>query len=35
MQIERRNLGMRVLAFLFVFFLFAWFLKKEYWKDVK
>lgn len=35
MQLERRNLGMRVLAFLFVFFLFAWFLKKEYWKDVK
>ena len=35
MQIERRNLGMRVLAFLFVFFLFAYFLKKEYWKDVK
>lgn len=35
MQIERRNLGMRVLGFLFVFFLFAYFLKKEYWKDVK
>lgn len=35
MQIERRNLGLRVLAFLFVFFLFAYFLKKEYWKDVK
>jgi ubiquinol-cytochrome c reductase cytochrome c1 subunit len=35
MQIERRNLGMRVLAFLGVFFLFAYFLKKEYWKDVK
>jgi ubiquinol-cytochrome c reductase cytochrome c1 subunit len=35
MQIERRNLGMRVLAFLFVFFLLAYFLKKEYWKDVK
>jgi ubiquinol-cytochrome c reductase cytochrome c1 subunit len=35
MQLERRELGMRVLAFLFVFFLFAWFLKKEYWKDVK
>jgi ubiquinol-cytochrome c reductase cytochrome c1 subunit len=34
MQIQRRNLGMRVLAFLFVFFLFAYFLKKEYWKDV-
>ena len=35
MQIERRNLGMRVLAFLIVFFLFAYFLKKEFWKDVK
>jgi ubiquinol-cytochrome c reductase cytochrome c1 subunit len=35
MQLERRNLGMRVLAFLIVFFLFAYFLKKEYWKDVK
>ena len=35
MQIERQHLGMRVLAFLLVFFLFAYFLKKEYWKDVK
>lgn len=35
MQLERRDLGMRVLAFLFVFFLFAYFLKKEFWKDVK
>jgi ubiquinol-cytochrome c reductase cytochrome c1 subunit len=35
MQLERRNLGMRVLAFLLVFFLFAYFLKKEFWKDVK
>lgn len=35
MQLERRNLGMRVLAFLLVFFLFAYFLKKEYWKDVR
>ena len=35
MQLERRNLGMRVLVFLFVFFLFAWFLKKEFWRDVK
>lgn len=34
MQLERRNLGLRVLGFLFVFFLFAYFLKKEYWKDV-
>ena len=35
MQLERRNLGLRVLGFLLVFFLFAYFLKKEYWKDVK
>jgi ubiquinol-cytochrome c reductase cytochrome c1 subunit len=35
MQLERRNLGIRVLAFLLVFFLLAYFLKKEYWKDVK
>jgi len=35
MQLERRNLGLRVLGFLFVFFLFAYFLKKEYWQDVK
>lgn len=35
MQLQRRNIGLRVLAFLLVFFLFAYFLKKEYWKDVK
>jgi ubiquinol-cytochrome c reductase cytochrome c1 subunit len=35
MQLERRSIGLRVLAFLAVFFLFAYFLKKEYWKDVK
>lgn len=35
MQLERRSIGFRVLAFLLVFFLFAYFLKKEYWKDVK
>lgn len=35
MQLERRNLGLKVLGFLLVFFLFAYFLKKEYWKDVK
>jgi ubiquinol-cytochrome c reductase cytochrome c1 subunit len=34
-QLERRSIGFRVLAFLLVFFLFAYFLKKEYWKDVK
>jgi ubiquinol-cytochrome c reductase cytochrome c1 subunit len=35
MQMQRRSLGFNVLAFLFVFFLLAYFLKKEYWKDVK
>lgn len=34
-QLERRSIGLRVLIFLAVFFLFAYFLKKEYWKDVK
>jgi ubiquinol-cytochrome c reductase cytochrome c1 subunit len=34
-QLERRNLGIRVLSFLLVFFLFAYFLKKEFWKDIK
>jgi ubiquinol-cytochrome c reductase cytochrome c1 subunit len=35
MQLQRRNLGFQVLGFLLVFFLFAFLLKKEYWKDVK
>jgi ubiquinol-cytochrome c reductase cytochrome c1 subunit len=35
MQLQRRNLGLGVLGFLVVFFLLAYFLKKEYWKDVK
>lgn len=35
MQLKRESLGFKVLAFLLVFFLFAYFLKKEYWKDVK
>jgi len=34
-QLERRNLGIRVMGFLIVLFLLAYFLKKEYWKDVK
>ena len=33
-QVERRSLGWRVLLFLAVFFVFAYMLKKEYWKDV-
>jgi ubiquinol-cytochrome c reductase cytochrome c1 subunit len=35
MQLQRRNLGVRVLGFLLVFFLFAYLLKREYWRDVK
>lgn len=35
MQLQRRAIGLRVLGFLLVLFLFAYFLKKEYWKDVK
>jgi ubiquinol-cytochrome c reductase cytochrome c1 subunit len=34
-QLERRRLGVWVLAFLFVFGLFAYLLKNELWKDVK
>ena len=34
-QLKRRQLGVRVLGFLVVFFAFAYFLKREYWKDVK
>lgn len=34
-QAKRRSLGIWVIAFLLVFTLFAYLLKKEYWKDVK
>jgi ubiquinol-cytochrome c reductase cytochrome c1 subunit len=33
-QNERRALGVKVLIFLSIFFVFAYLLKKEYWKDV-
>ncbi len=33
-QNERRSLGIKVLIFLVVFFVLAYMLKKEYWKDV-
>jgi len=33
-QVERRSLGWKVLVFLLIFFVFAYLLKKEYWKDV-
>jgi ubiquinol-cytochrome c reductase cytochrome c1 subunit len=35
MQTQRRKLGTGVLLFLLVFFGFAYYLKQEYWKDVK
>lgn len=34
-QLQRRNLGFRVLGFLLVLFLLTYALKQEYWKDVK
>jgi ubiquinol-cytochrome c reductase cytochrome c1 subunit len=34
-QMQRRSLGFPVIAFLIVFTLIAWALKKEFWKDVK
>jgi ubiquinol-cytochrome c reductase cytochrome c1 subunit len=33
-QMERRRLGVYVLVFIAIFFVFAYLLKKEYWKDV-
>ena len=33
-QNERKSLGFKVLIFLVIFFVFAYLLKKEYWKDV-
>ena len=35
MKLERQELGVRVLLFLLVFFLFSYMLKQEYWKDIK
>lgn len=34
MKLEREALGVWVLGFLFIFFIVAYLLKKEYWKDV-
>ena len=34
MQLKRQSLGIRVIAYLLVFFLLALALKKEFWKDV-
>ncbi len=33
-KLERQSLGIKVLLFLFVFFIVAYLLKKEYWKDI-
>jgi ubiquinol-cytochrome c reductase cytochrome c1 subunit len=33
-KLERQRLGAWVLAYLFIFFIFAYALKKEYWKDI-
>ncbi|GAB2878483.1 ubiquinol-cytochrome c reductase [Microbulbifer echini] len=32
---DRKRIGFYVLAFIFVFFIFAWLLNREYWKDVQ
>lgn len=34
MQQTRKNMGVFVLIFLVILFIFAWLLKREYWKDV-
>lgn len=33
-KLEREAMGVKVLIFLFIFFIISYFLKKEYWKDV-
>jgi ubiquinol-cytochrome c reductase cytochrome c1 subunit len=33
-KVDRHALGVKVIIFLLVFFMFAYFLKQEYWKDV-
>jgi len=33
-KLERKAMGINVLIFLFIFFIVAYFLKKEYWKDI-
>ncbi|MEK9928392.1 MAG: cytochrome b N-terminal domain-containing protein, partial [Halieaceae bacterium] len=34
MKLERQRIGIRVMLFLAIFFVFAWLLSREYWKDV-
>lgn len=33
-KLERKSMGVNVLIFLFIFFIVAYLLKKEYWKDI-
>ncbi len=33
-KLESRSLGIKVMIFLLIFFVLAFLLKKEYWKDV-
>jgi len=33
-KLERKSIGYGVLLFIFIFFIIAYFLKKEYWKDI-
>ena len=34
MKLERQQMGIKVMLFLAIFFVFAWLLSREYWKDV-
>lgn len=34
-KLKRENLGWKVMLFLFIMFFFVYFLKREYWKDIK
>jgi len=33
-KLQRQQMGVKVLLFLAIFFVFAWLLSREYWKDV-
>jgi ubiquinol-cytochrome c reductase cytochrome b subunit len=33
-KLQRQQMGIKVLLFLAIFFVFAWLLSREYWKDV-
>lgn len=34
-KLKIENLGWKVMLFLFIMFFFVYFLKREYWKDIK